>query len=49
MDGALCRVPADFFEHVWSVLERTPGGIKLCDCLLPQVDLLFFFVFDAQY
>jgi len=42
MDGALCRVPADFFEHVWSVLERTPGGIKLCDCLLPQVDLLFF-------
>ncbi|UJR33248.1 hypothetical protein I4U23_020703 [Adineta vaga] len=36
MDGALCRVPADFFEHVWSILERTPGGIKLCDALLPQ-------------
>jgi phosphorylase kinase alpha/beta subunit len=38
MDGALCRVPADFFEHVWSILERTPGGIELCDALLPQVN-----------
>ncbi|CAF4180549.1 unnamed protein product, partial [Rotaria sordida] len=36
MDGALCRVPADFFEHVWSILERTPGGIKLCGAFLPQ-------------
>ncbi|CAF5180958.1 unnamed protein product, partial [Rotaria sp. Silwood1] len=24
MDGALCRVPADFFEHIWSIFERTP-------------------------
>ena len=39
MDGALCRVPADFFEHVWSILERTPGGITLCDVCLPQVSL----------
>ncbi len=38
MDGALCRVPADFFEHIWSILERTPGGIKLCDAYLPQVN-----------
>lgn len=41
MDGALCRVPADFFEHVWSILERTPGGIKLCDAFLPQVNFEF--------
>jgi phosphorylase kinase alpha/beta subunit len=38
MDGALCRVPTDFFEHIWSILERTPGGIKLCDAILPQVN-----------
>ncbi|CAF4607882.1 unnamed protein product [Rotaria socialis] len=36
MDGALCRVPSDFFEHIWSILERTPGGIKLCGIFLPQ-------------
>ncbi|CAF4917165.1 unnamed protein product, partial [Rotaria sp. Silwood1] len=36
MDGALCRVPADFFEHIWSIFERTPGGIKLCGAFLPQ-------------
>jgi hypothetical protein len=39
MDGALCRVPTDFFEHIWSILERTPGGIKLCDAYLPQVNI----------
>jgi hypothetical protein len=38
MDGALCRVPTDFFEHIWSILERTPGGIRLCDAFLPQVN-----------
>ncbi|CAF0784844.1 unnamed protein product, partial [Didymodactylos carnosus] len=36
MDGALCRVPIQFFEHAWYILEKTPGGIKLCDYLLPQ-------------
>ncbi len=39
MDGALCRVPTDFFEHIWSILERTPGGIRLCDAFLPQVNI----------
>ncbi len=39
MDGALCRVPTDFFEHIWSILERTPGGIRLCDAFLPQVNV----------
>ncbi|CAF1066408.1 unnamed protein product [Rotaria sp. Silwood1] len=36
MDGALSRVPTNFYEHVWSILERTPKGIKLCNILLPQ-------------
>ncbi|CAF1223685.1 unnamed protein product [Adineta steineri] len=36
MDGAVSRVPSTFYEHVWSILERTPGGIKLCNILLPQ-------------
>jgi phosphorylase kinase alpha/beta subunit len=38
IDGALSRVPTDFYEHVWSILERTPQGIKLCGILLPQVN-----------
>ena len=38
MDGALSRVPANFYEHVWSILERTPDGIRLCNILLPQVN-----------
>ncbi len=38
MDGALSRVPNNFYEHVWSILERTPQGIKLCGILLPQVN-----------
>ena len=37
MDGALSRVPPNFFENVWSILERTPGGIRLCEIFLPQV------------
>ncbi|UJR13940.1 hypothetical protein I4U23_000943 [Adineta vaga] len=36
LDGALSRVPVHFYEHVWSILERTPGGIKLCGIFLPQ-------------
>ncbi len=38
MDGALSRVPNNFYEHVWSILERTPKGIQLCGILLPQVN-----------
>ncbi|CAF3812169.1 unnamed protein product [Rotaria magnacalcarata] len=36
MDGALSRVPTNFYEHVWSILERAPKGIQLCSILLPQ-------------
>ena len=37
IDGALSRVPKDFYERVWEILERTPGGIKVAGYLLPQV------------
>ncbi|KAK6186118.1 hypothetical protein SNE40_008216 [Patella caerulea] len=36
LDGALNRVPKDFYECVWQILERTPGGIKVAGYLLPQ-------------
>ncbi|XP_052816202.1 phosphorylase b kinase regulatory subunit beta-like isoform X2 [Mya arenaria] len=36
LDGALSRVPKDFYERVWEILERTPGGIKVAGYLLPQ-------------
>lgn len=40
LDGALSRVPKDFYERVWEILERTPGGIKVAGYLLPQVGSL---------
>lgn len=40
LDGALSRVPKDFYERVWEILERTPGGIKVAGYLLPQVNML---------
>ena len=43
IDGALSRVPKDFYERVWEILERTPGGIKVAGYLLPQVLNLPFF------
>ncbi|XP_064610521.1 phosphorylase b kinase regulatory subunit beta-like [Liolophura sinensis] len=36
LDGALNRVPKDFYDNVWETLERTPGGIKVAGYLLPQ-------------
>ena len=39
IDGALSRVPKDFYERVWEILERTPGGIKVAGYLLPQVSI----------
>ncbi|XP_041375340.1 phosphorylase b kinase regulatory subunit beta-like isoform X2 [Gigantopelta aegis] len=36
LDGALNRVPKDFYDKVWQILERTPGGIKVAGYLLPQ-------------
>lgn len=40
LDGYLNRVPREFFERVWHILERTPPGIKLSGYILPQVRLL---------
>lgn len=37
LDGALNRVPKDFYDRVWSILEKTPYGIKVAGYLLPQV------------
>ncbi|XP_005099610.1 phosphorylase b kinase regulatory subunit beta isoform X2 [Aplysia californica] len=36
LDGALNRVPKDFYDKVWEILEKTPGGIKVLGYLLPQ-------------
>lgn len=36
LDGALNRVPKDFYDRVWEILEKTPGGIKVAGYLLPQ-------------
>jgi phosphorylase kinase alpha/beta subunit len=36
LDGALNRVPPDFYDRVWQILERTPGGLKVAGYHLPQ-------------
>lgn len=36
LDGALNRVPKDFYDKVWFLLEKTPGGIKVAGYHLPQ-------------
>ncbi len=29
IEGSLCRVPRDFYDRVWDVLGRTPGGVTV--------------------
>lgn len=36
LDGALNRVPNDFYDRVWHILERTPPGLKVAGYYLPQ-------------
>ncbi|CAH1778896.1 unnamed protein product [Owenia fusiformis] len=36
LDGALNRVPPGFYDKVWEILERTPGGLKVAGYHLPQ-------------
>ncbi|XP_017891139.1 probable phosphorylase b kinase regulatory subunit beta isoform X2 [Ceratina calcarata] len=36
IEGCLCRVPAHFYNHVWEVLMRCPGGISVSGQQLPQ-------------
>ena len=47
LDGALSRVPKDFYERVWQILERTPGGIKVAGYLLPQVSNKLYIILNA--
>ena len=37
LDGALNRVPPDFYEGVWQILEHTPDGLKVATYHLKQV------------
>jgi len=36
IEGCLCRVPAHFYNQVWEVLVRCPGGIVVNGRELPQ-------------
>lgn len=36
LNGALNRVPINFYERVWKILERVKGGIVIAGHLLPQ-------------
>ncbi|XP_014207040.1 probable phosphorylase b kinase regulatory subunit beta isoform X2 [Copidosoma floridanum] len=36
IEGCLCRVPAHFYNQVWEVLERCPGGICVNGREIPQ-------------
>lgn len=37
LDGALNRVPLNFYEQLWYILNKSPMGIKIYDYHLPQV------------
>ncbi|XP_069983940.1 probable phosphorylase b kinase regulatory subunit beta isoform X4 [Penaeus vannamei] len=36
IDGCLGRTPKKFYEKVWHILVKTPGGVHLTDHTLPQ-------------
>ena len=36
IEGSLCRVPTHFYNQVWEVLERCPGGICVNGREIPQ-------------
>ncbi|XP_061748471.1 phosphorylase b kinase regulatory subunit beta isoform X2 [Nerophis ophidion] len=36
IDGSLNRTPLGFYDRVWQILERTPGGILVSGTHLPQ-------------
>lgn len=46
LDGALNRVPLNFYEHAWFILNKSPGGIKIYNYLLPQVKKHLIFLFE---
>lgn len=37
LDGALNRVPLNFYEQLWYILNKSPMGIRIYDYHLPQV------------
>lgn len=37
LNGSLNRVPPNFYDSVWKILERTQGGIVIGGQQLPQV------------
>ena len=40
LEGALNRVPYDFYDRLWHILERTPPGLKVAGYYLPQVSVV---------
>ncbi|XP_053210887.1 probable phosphorylase b kinase regulatory subunit beta isoform X2 [Panonychus citri] len=36
IDGAFCRVPRSFYDKIWEILKRIPGGLIICGELLPS-------------
>jgi hypothetical protein len=42
LDGSLNRVPMNFYEQVWYILNKSPLGIKIYDYHLPQVGFYWF-------
>lgn len=34
--GSLGSLPSNFYEKMWYILERTPGGVRLNNYHLPQ-------------
>lgn len=36
IDGAFCRVPRNFYDKVWEILRRVPGGLMISGQLLPS-------------
>lgn len=49
LNGALNRVPTNFYEQVWYILNKSPFGIKIYDHHLTQVyfNLLNMLKFDT--
>lgn len=35
LEGCLCRVPSHFYNRVWDVMTRTPGGLQVQGHNLP--------------
>lgn len=40
LNGALNRVPINFYDRVWKILERVEKGIIIAGHILPQVNLI---------